>query len=134
MCATKINENAGAIRSRRALHIETVDNWHDSWDAVLSMIQRSGNAHKLRIDADGWLSARQVLVVAFAGDEPAAHVCFSVSPSKQGCIEARLDSYGIEPRFCHRGIEAQLHQEMVQRAQLLRCEKLRGFRFNSKWC
>jgi GNAT superfamily N-acetyltransferase len=100
--------------------------------AALSTLGR--RARRLRVDPDGWLSARQVLMVAFVGKAPAAHVCFSVDPAKDGCIVAKLESYGIEPRFCGHGIESQLHRAATERAAALRCEKLRGFRLNSNWC
>ncbi len=133
MCATKANRNAIGAKAG-ALRIEPVDNWHRSWNAVIQLVRRSGNVKRLHIDSDGWLSARQVLLVAFAGDAPAAHVCFSVSPSADGCIEAKLDSYGIDPQFRNRGIESQLHQAAKEKAESLKCEKLRGFKFNSEWC
>jgi len=135
MCNTKpdnLDKQTG--RSRVALRIECVDNWHAEWDKVLASIARHGKAKKLKIDAEGWLSARQVLTVAFIGETPVAHVCFSVSPSKEGCIEAKLDSYGIDPKCTGRGIESQLHQAAVERAQALQCQSLKGFKFNSKWC
>jgi GNAT superfamily N-acetyltransferase len=130
MCAIQSNRSSRA----GALRIEPVDNWHSAWKRVLKSIDRYGAMKKLSIDADGWLSARQVLLVAFVDDVPAAHVCFSVSPSKIGCIEARLDSHGIEPKFAGRGIESQLHRAATERANALGCESLKGFRFNSKWC
>ena len=141
MCATKTNRSSGATESVPAaaakaagLRIEPVDNWHPAWEAVRASVEKHGRAKKLAVDADGWLSARQVLTVAFIGDTPVAHVCFSVSPSKEGCIEATLASYGIDPKFTGRGIESQLHQAAVDRARGLQCEKLKAFRFNSKWC
>ena len=60
----KKNSNAGPLR------IEPVDNWHDKWDDVLAAVERHGKSEKLRVDSDGWLSARQVVVVAFVGEEP----------------------------------------------------------------
>jgi len=128
MCATKFNRTGGALR------IEAVDNWHRRWTDVLRAVEKQGTVKRLSVDADGWLSARQVLLVAFAGDSVAAHVCFSVSPGRKGCIEAKLDSHGIDGRFCDRGIESQLHQAALDRAKSLRCEKLKGFRLNSNWC
>ena len=143
MCALKneyrkVASRAGSspTRSSRggALRIEPIDNWHDSWKKVLAHVERVGNARKLAIDADGWLSARQVLMVAFVGAAPAAHVCFTVSPSKAGCISATLDSHGIDAKFRRRGIEPQLHRAAIERARALHCEKLIGFRLNSRWC
>ena len=132
MCAVKSESSSRGARS--ALRIESVDNWHESWEQVRELIDAQGGGKKLRVDKDGWLSARQVVMVAFVGETPAAHVCFSVSPGKTACIEASLDSYGIEPKFCGRGIESQLHQAATERAKALRCETLRGFRLNSNWC
>jgi L-amino acid N-acyltransferase YncA len=133
MCETKSTTSKNGAKAG-ALRIEPVDNWHGGWDKVLASIERHGKPKKLKIDAEGWLSARQVLTVAFIGETPVAHVCFSVSPSKEGCIEARLDSYGIDPKCVGRGIESQLHQAAVDRAQALQCATLKGFKFNSKWC
>jgi hypothetical protein len=126
--------NVEMKKSAGALRIEPVDNWHGAWPQVWRAVEEQGKIKKLAVDADGWLSARQVLMVAFVGDTPAAHVCFGVSPGKTGCIEALLVSHGIDPKFCGRGIESQLHRAVVERAQALRCETLRGFRLSSKWC
>lgn len=126
-----------AIKSSRSggvLEIEAVGSWHSRWEEIVRAVERQGSVKRLKIDADGWLSARQVLLVAFSGDAVAAHVCFSVTLDKAGCIEARLVSYGIDARFCGRGIESQLHQAAVDRATSLRCVKLKGFRLNSNWC
>lgn len=119
---------------RAALRVEPVDNWHVAWSKVLKLIEATGSADKLQIDADGWLSARQVLMIAFAGDAPAAHVCFSVSPSRTGCVQARLDTFGIAPKFCGRGIESQLHRAASERAHALGCDKRIGFGLGSDWC
>jgi GNAT superfamily N-acetyltransferase len=114
-------------RGKTPLRIESVDNWHDAWKAVCAHVAKFGDAKKLRIDADGWLSARQVLLVAFVGRQIAAHVCFSVSPGKT-CLEAKLDSHGTVPKFRGRGIAEQLGREAVERAESLGCKKLRGFK------
>jgi hypothetical protein len=128
MCATRSNISRGA-----ALRIEQVDNWHRSWDVVLKLIARQGAVKKLRIDKDGWLSARQVLMVAFVNNAPAAFVSFIVTPTKDACIEARHVSHGIDPKRVGRGIESQLYHAALERTKALGCEKLRGFRFGSKW-
>lgn len=121
--------------------VELVDNWHKDWPAVLLALDRSGGRASLHIDADGWLSARQNLLVAFVGDEPAAHVCFHVEPapregdtSNRGCIEAKLDSYGIDPGFCGRGIELELRKAALERVNTLKCHKLHGFDLQEQWC
>ena len=124
----KIGNGAGALR------IEPVDNWHARWKDVLRAVEQHGKITKLAVDADGWLSARQVLMVAFVNDAPAAHLCFNVLPARGGCVEAKLESFGIDEQFCGRGIESQLHRAAVERAEALGCSKLRGFKLNSKWC
>jgi len=131
MCAIK-SENLS--RSSGALRIESVDNWHRAWNEVLKLVESHGGSKNLRVDKDGWLSARQVLVVAFVGKVPAAYLSFIVSPSKDGCVEARHVSHGIDSGFAARGIESQLYQAAVERTKALGCETLRGFKLNSKWC
>jgi hypothetical protein len=126
--ATKTRKRAAAT-----LHIEPVDNWHDEWRKVRAHVKKFGDDSKLQVDADGWLSARQVLLVAFVGKQVAAHLCFSVAPGKT-CIEARLDDYGIAGKFCDRGIESELHRAALERAESFLCEKLRGFRIGATWC
>lgn len=137
MCATDDKKIERAARTAagggRELRIEAVGNWHSAWPRVLRFVERHGDRDRLQVDADGWLSARQVLMVAMLGDQVAAHVCFSVAPGKT-CIEAKLDNYAIAPKFCGRGIEAQLHRAARARAEALGCEKLRGFKLSSTWC
>jgi GNAT superfamily N-acetyltransferase len=126
--------NVEMKKSAGALRIEPVDNWHGAWPQVWRAVEEQGKIKKLAVDADGWLSARQVLMVAFVANQPAAHICFSVLPAKGGCVEAKLESFGIAPKFCGRGIESQLHRSAVERAEALGCAKLRGFKLNSNWC
>jgi hypothetical protein len=114
------------------LRVETVDNWHRAWPAVLSHIQSRGSAQKLLIDLDGWLSARQVVLVAFVGDEVAAHVCFGVSPTKK-CVQAQVLSFGIEPRFRKHEIEVVLRAAAMKRAKELQCGQLVGFKLADEW-
>ena len=133
MCAIDDKLAEGAAGAARGLRIEPVDNWHVAWKKVLAHVEKHGDAKKLAVDADGWLSARQVLLVAFVGQQVAAHVCFSVAPGKT-CIEAKLQTHGIVPGFCGRGIESQLYRAALERAESLRCEKLRGFKLSATWC
>ena len=133
MCA--IDDRRAETRaggSVAGVRIEPIDNWHSAWPRVLRFVEKHGDATQLQVDADGWLSARQVLIVAFVGDQIAAHVCFSVAPGKT-CIEAKLDNYAIAPKFAGRGIEPQLHRAAVERAESLGCEKLKGFKPAAKW-
>ena len=120
--------------TRATLRIEPVDNWSASWSDVGAHIEKTGKPRKLRVDQDGWLSARQIIVAAFVDEAPAAHVCFTINPTQDGSIEAKLDSHGIDPKFANRGIESQLHQAAKDRAEMLRCTKLVNFKFNSAWC
>jgi ribosomal protein S18 acetylase RimI-like enzyme len=135
MCAIddKFASDTATSRARAAgaVRIEPVDNWHSAWARVLAFVEKHGDTDKLQIDDDGWLSARQVLVVAFVGDQIAAHLCFSVAPGKT-CIEATLDNHAIAPKFRGRGIEPRLLRVAVERAASLGCEKLRGFTRTTK--
>ena len=133
MCAVK-SESSSSRGARSALRIETVDNWHASWDDVRELIDAQSGSKKLRVDRDGWLSARQVVMVAFVGKTPVGYLSFIVSPDKTGCVEARHVSHGCDAEFTKRGIESQLYQATVERANALGCKKLRGFKLNSKWC
>src|SRR5256885_5111062 len=94
MCAVESNKSSSSRGA--ALRIEPVDNWHKAWDDVRKLVSAQGDGKKLRVDKDGWLSARQVLMVAFSGKTPAAYLSFIVSPSKDGCVEARHISNGID--------------------------------------
>lgn len=72
------------------------------------MADRLGLRAQLDVDADGWLSARQVLLVAFGEAEPVGLICFDLLPW-QDCrghvqwqdgkpvLHARLRSLGVEP-------------------------------------
>src|SRR5205085_2158556 len=68
------------VMVQAGLRVELVDNWHAQWPAVLGAIDAMGQRDALCVDVDGWLSARQVLLVAFSDKNVAGHVCFSVSP------------------------------------------------------
>ena len=120
--------------------VDLVDNRHRDWSKVLRAVGSYGDRTALHVDDDGWLSARQNLLVAFVKDEPAAHVCFHVEPahapgkSKRACIEAQLDSYGINPKFCGQGIEHELRKAALERANTLKCRKLHGFDLKEEWC
>jgi GNAT superfamily N-acetyltransferase len=114
-------------RPRERLRIEPVDNWHARWPSILAALKRQGAGRKLRIDSDGWLSARQVVLVAFSGETVAGHLCFSVAPARRGCVEARLNSRGVDPAFAGSGIEVALYDAAVRKAQSLKCSRLTGF-------
>ena len=120
--------------------VDLVDSWHRDWPKVLRAVESYGDRTSLRLDNDGWLSARQNLLVAFVGEEPAAHVCIHVEPAhrdskaQEACVEAKVDSFGIDPKFCGHGIELDLRKAALDRASTLKCRKLHGFDLNEKWC
>jgi hypothetical protein len=136
MSITRIPESAATGFAR----VDLVDSWHKDWPRVLRFVDAQGDRASLRLEDGEWLSARQNLLVAFVGDQPAGHVCFHVEPaqraerSQRACVEAKLDSYGLDPRFCGQGIERDLRKAALDRANTLRCEKLHGFDLNEKWC
>src|SRR5439155_22203740 len=57
MCAVESNKSSSSRGA--ALRIEPVDNWHKAWDDVRKLVDAQGDVKKLRVDKDGWLSARQ---------------------------------------------------------------------------
>jgi hypothetical protein len=113
--------------------IEIVDHAHRGWNEVYDLIERTGDASRLQIDPDGWLSARQIVLAAFVDSEPVAHLSFHIEPGRCGCVEARLDTYGIDENHADRGIEHRLWVAAVARAHELRCLRLVGFEIRSPW-
>src|SRR5438105_6130548 len=70
-----------AIQNRGAdIRLELVDNWHDRWAIALALVEQLGQRKCLHIDEDGWLSARQNLLVAFVRAKIAGFICFRVQP------------------------------------------------------
>jgi hypothetical protein len=113
------------------LRIELVDNWHAQWPAVLSAIELAGQREKLSVDMDGWLSARQVLLVAFNEQEVSGHLCFRIVPvadaAGQVTVQARLDAFGMKPGFEKLEIDVALKTAAQQRATALKCSRCVGF-------
>ena len=68
-------------RAALPLDVQLVDNWHDHWQTVLTLIERFGKKPCLQIDEDGWIAARQNLLVAFLGNTPVGFLCFRVEPT-----------------------------------------------------
>jgi len=131
------NEKARRMKptnSRAAVRVELVDNWHAFWPQVLEAIAEQGELEALSIDADGWLSARQVLLVAFARGAIVGHLCFRLAPGadsrgKLG-IDARLEAFGIYETSSDSQtskIASALRRAALQRARALRCRELIGF-------
>jgi predicted N-acetyltransferase YhbS len=115
----------------RGLRIEPVDNWHAQWGNVLAEIELAGQRQALSIDLDGWLSARQVLLVAFNETQVAGHICFGITPiSDEGgqvIVQAHLDAFGVKPGFETLEIGPALKQAAQQRAEALKCSRFIGF-------
>ena|SRR5438477_6950586 len=113
--------------------IEVVDNWHRRWKDVTRLIERCGADQSLRLDFGGWLSARQIVCAAFAGDHVAAFVCFHIEPDAKGCIVAQVDAFAIDRPFAGRGIEKKMREFARRRAKKLRCNRLSGFELPDDW-
>jgi predicted N-acetyltransferase YhbS len=113
------------------LRIEPVDNWHTQWGSVLKAIEIAGQREALRVDRDGWLSARQVLLVAFNEHEVAGHLCFRIVPiaddAGQVVVQAHLDAFGVKPGFESLEIGPALKLAAQERAMSLKCSGFVGF-------
>jgi len=119
-----------------ALRIDLVDNWHKQWPAVLKAIEQTGQREALLVDQDGWLSARQVLLVAFERDQIVGHLVFRIQPSghptpapvpSRPGVEAHLDALGVTPGLCDAEVRQLLIGAATRRALSLRCQALVGF-------
>lgn len=111
---------------KRRLRVEIVDNWHRHWSNVRRSIDATGHAQSLRVDDAGWLSARQVLLVAFddKSDAVAGHVCFSLAPRSSAgkiTVEAHVDSFGVQPGFDRITLTGTLRAAAEKRAKALKC-------------
>ncbi len=87
------------------VRIETVDNWHKSWPRVLAALTRRGARKNLLVESDGWLSARQIVLAAFAGDVVVGFLCFHIEPGLRGAINAHGDLNDVAPSFARLGID-----------------------------
>ena len=125
---------AGRAATDAIVRVEPVDNWHKDWPQVLSAIERTGQRDALHVDPQGWLSARQVLMVAFAPgtNRVAGHLCFRITPAAGAdgdvFVEARLDAMGVQPGFesVQLNVAATLRRAAEQRAKALKCRRLIG--------
>jgi Acetyltransferase (GNAT) family len=118
------------------LRVETVDNWHTQWPAVLEFVQRSGQREALMIDADGWLSARQTVLAAFVGGQVVGYLSFRVEPIKsvqgsyvvengRAALQAQVDAFHVDDAHCDSGIGHRLITCAEARAFTLRCQAFR---------
>lgn len=118
-------------RATLPLRVQLVDNWHDHWSAVLTLIDRLGKRACLQLDEDGWLSARQNLLVAFAGRKPVGFICFRVEPTTTAgkvVLAAVVEACQVDPEagFDVQDAIRQLRQAAMNRALELRCQKFTG--------
>jgi hypothetical protein len=131
-----MSEESYASRQTIPARIETIDNWHRKWDAVLGMISRLNGADCLMLDEDGWLSARQVLLVAFVGGAPVGYLCFRVQPQERNGIilldggkpilEATVVGQDVDADYDRKRISRQLLEAAMNRALELRCRRFQG--------
>lgn len=115
--------------------VEVIDSWHARWPEALSLVDRLGSRACLKVDADGWLSARQVLLVAFGEADPVGFVCFDIMPrldpkghaqwqNSRPVLLARLRSLMVD---ASRSAEADLLRDRLlaaarDHAQALNCQ------------
>lgn len=107
--------------------VELVDNWHARWPLVLRLFDRLGQRKVLRLDEDGWLSARQSVLVAFIESKPAGYLCFHIHPKDHQHIEARLDAVGFASEQVSEYLADALRQAAVHHALDLNCSSFIGF-------
>ena len=112
------------------MEVGRVDQWHARWNEVLDALEHVGERDAIKVDADGWLSARQILLVAFAGEAVAGHLCFRVEPTSavsnsRRTVEAVIDSVGVQPEFDRDEIEPPLRLAAERAARNLRCVGIR---------
>ena len=120
------------VEKKHMVRVQRIDASHPQWRGVLSHILRTADGRKLQIGTDGWLSARQVVLAAFVDGQPAAHLSFHIEPARR-CIEARLDTFGIDPAHAHAGVETRLFDDAVTWVQELRCTRMVGFDLGAPW-
>lgn len=118
------------------LRYELVDNWHRQWVRVLSSLQEQGHRDLLRIDADGWLSARQGIFAALGDDTVAGYLCFHVQCIEnegslaqiagRALMQAVVDCIHVEPGYREIGVDQALVRTAARHASGL-CDELVGF-------
>ncbi|HEV7301039.1 MAG TPA: GNAT family N-acetyltransferase [Tepidisphaeraceae bacterium] len=128
-----VSDAAAALVPR----IELVDNWHAHWPQVLELVDRGGYRQTLHIDADGWLSARQNLLVAFIGADPVGQLCFRVQPVEdaghhvvfdgdgKAAVEAYVECFSVDEVHASQGVGHLLIDRARARAVELRCQNFR---------
>jgi hypothetical protein len=104
--------------------VEVVDNHHAGWPLVLELLDELGHRDAISLDENGWLPARQRMLVAFVDDKPAAHLSFHIHPIDRQNIEAHLDVVGFGP--AGKKLSRPLRDAAMKHAQTLRCTVFRG--------
>ncbi len=111
-----------------------VDNWHPNWNRVRNSVAQQARGAPSLVQSDGWLPARENLLVAFMDDDVVVgHLCFRVEPEpvrrdgRPGCVSAEVDSFGVDPAYESMGIAQVLRDAGRTRARELNCGQLRGF-------
>ncbi len=131
MCVNEINSTDAGVTDVR---IDVIDSWHRSWPEVLSHFAEKGHHDRLLVDQDGWLSARQVLMVAFARDAVVGHIVFRLIPRanhrmddlERPKVDARLDSLEVSPGHNEENVRRMLTTAATERAQALRVGNFGG--------
>jgi hypothetical protein len=113
--------------SSGSARVEIVSSDDARWPTVLELIDRLGQRHVLDLDEDGWLPARQSVLVAFVDDQPAGHLCFHLHPIDRHRVEARLDAIGFEPAISSQQLSKQLRAEALRHARTMNCTSFKGF-------
>ncbi|CAN5604441.1 hypothetical protein BH09PLA1_BH09PLA1_18760 [soil metagenome] len=132
MCVDQENEHETETNTA-SLRVDVVDSWHKQWPTVRNEIERDGRRAKLLVDADGWLSARQCLLVAFKDTAIVGHLVFSLQPGSGGVnstrppIEAHQDDLGVRPGFSDAEVRKLLVDAATRQAKALRCRRLVNF-------
>ena len=133
------NGNGGSRRDAPAaqgLRVDLIDSWHKRWPLVLSDIDRIGRRNVLMLDPDGWLSARQCVLVAFDDERVAGHLVFRIEPaisqhldekSARRVVEAKLDDFGVRAGADPTKVRDMLLDAANRYATSLRCYRQVGF-------
>jgi hypothetical protein len=120
------------MTTTRRTRVEVVDSYHKDWPVALRLIDRHGQRERFGIEADGYLPARRSLLVAFVEDQPAGHLCFTVTPVVERTdstlrtrLEAQVDGRAVADGFTDPDLPGRLEQAARQRAAELKCESFR---------
>jgi hypothetical protein len=119
---------AGARVAGKKTRIEAVDHSHARWAIVLKLIGRLGDRGVLLLDEDGWLSARQTVLAAFAGDKPIAYLIFRVHPVGDGRVEARLDAMSFAATDAGGVVQKALTVAALGYCRRLKCVRFKGLK------